>query len=464
MATCIDAKIWSWHAFSADNGYPRKGTFYQGRLFLANTTSQPNTIWSSKVGDYERFSHTEKDGTVVADSGFNLTLDTDQVNEIRFIKGSKHLQVGTSGGPFIISSGSENLALTPTNATAVRDTADGTANIDPYVASQATLYVDKDKRKIRELAYDYQIDGYSTPDLTLIAEHITGGKIKRIAYSRAPDRLLWVLLENGQLRGLTYEREQNVIAWHRHRLGDDGVNNAVINDITVIPSADETHDQLYLSVSRGTIHTIDVMEDIFDVEGGDTLTDAFYLDSAIESKAPFSLDQFAVNLVDGTTTCSLTADYLVGKTVSVVTDGVVHPDVTILPHPQSTSFYCFNIERAPTQSIIVGYKYGSRAKLLDPAVNTDSGSSQGRTKRVESVTIRMSDTVGLKVGQAPDKVDSLEFRESGDEMGTISLFSGDKRKLIDFDPERQLNIELVHDVPLPCTILSLVYALSVSKR
>jgi hypothetical protein len=38
------------------------------------------------------------------------------------------------------------------------------------------------KRKIRELAYNFDVDGYIAPDLTILAEHITESGIIEMAY------------------------------------------------------------------------------------------------------------------------------------------------------------------------------------------------------------------------------------------------------------------------------------------
>jgi hypothetical protein len=40
-----------------------------------------------------------------------------------------------------------------------------------------------------------------------------------MAYQQAPDSILWAVREDGILAGLTYQRTDNVVAWHRHILG-----------------------------------------------------------------------------------------------------------------------------------------------------------------------------------------------------------------------------------------------------
>lgn len=243
---------WRLGIWSNTTKWPRTAAFYQQRLFFASNTARPNTIWASESGNFETFSPTNREAEVLDDAGLSLTLATDQVNAVRWMYGAKQLQLGTSDGPFIVSSGSDDLALTPSNATVHRETTDGTAHARPIGVSRATLFIDRTRTKIRELAYNLEQDGFTTPDLTLIAEHITTGNMAELAYTRTPDSLLWARLDTGGLRCLTYEREQKVVAWHRHILG--GVSGAAT--ITVTDYANITvGTKLTLTKSDGTTVT-----------------------------------------------------------------------------------------------------------------------------------------------------------------------------------------------------------------
>ena len=75
------------------------------------------------------------------------------------------------------------------------------------------------KRKIRELAYNFDVDGYTAPDMTILAEHITEGGLTQIAYQQEPNQIVYAVRGDGELAGLTYQREQQVTAWHRHIFG-----------------------------------------------------------------------------------------------------------------------------------------------------------------------------------------------------------------------------------------------------
>jgi len=551
---------WRLGAWSDTTGWPTCVTFYQDRLFFANTTNQPNTVYSSKSGDFENFAPTATDGAVTDDSALVFTLATSQVNAIRWMQGARQLQLGTSDGPFLMSSGSDNLALTPTNVTVNRETSDGVAAQIPVTAGRATLFTDRNKLRIRELAYKYDIDGFVTPDLSLIGEHITSGStIKSISYARSPNNLVWALLEDGGLRCMTYEREQDVVAWHRHIPGgifgsctvtvtdyaniannsklvltkSDGTtttfnsatssttgkfhsttsNNqtatnlktlvdadsdftatvasnvvtiketsragaspltittgdstrlaitsqaeAKVLSIAVIPTATETEDQLYMIVERtingATKHYVEFLEEIFDTNEGKSVSNAFFVDSGLTYTGT------SANSVSGLT-------HLEGETVQVLVDGAVHPNRTV-------SSGAVSLASSGTE-ISVGLAYQGKLVTLDPEVQTETGASQGKVRRIERATVRVVDTYNLKIAAETLPLEELDFRDTGgleavpfregaQSMDTVTLFTGDKRVLISHTPDRKFNLVVQHDQPQPCTVLAIMYALVVSDR
>ena len=87
--------------------------------------------------------------------------------------------------------------------------------------------------------------------MTLLAEHITSGGLKELAYQQEPDSILWACLDNGKLIGLTYRRQENVVAWHNHVLGGTSSNGSYgsVESIACIPG-DQDEDDLYMVVER----------------------------------------------------------------------------------------------------------------------------------------------------------------------------------------------------------------------
>ncbi|MBG17191.1 MAG: hypothetical protein CMB77_02395 [Euryarchaeota archaeon] len=206
-------------AFSATTGYPGATAFFEQRLVFANTSTQPQTIFFSVGGDFENFTAgTDSDDALI------YTIGSNQVNVIRYLSSGRSLIVGTSGGEFAVTASGSSEPLTPTNAQIKRQASYGSADIQPVSVGNVTLFVQRARRKLRELVYDYNSDSYLAPDLTLLAEHITESGIKEISYMQEPDNIVWCVLNNGKLVGMTYRREEQVVAWHEHIIG--GVSGA----------------------------------------------------------------------------------------------------------------------------------------------------------------------------------------------------------------------------------------------
>ena len=199
---------------SSSNNYPSTVTFFEERLVFAGSNNNPQTIWFSKSGDYENLTV----GTD-ADHAMIYTIASNQVNAIRYMSSQRSLILGTTGGEFIVTASGSSEPLTPTNIQIKKQANYGTSKIQPAQVGNVTLFLQRAKRKVRELTYNYDSDSYVAPDLTILAEHITDSGIKEMSYQQEPHGILWCVRNDGQLCGLTYQRTENVIGWHRHIIG-----------------------------------------------------------------------------------------------------------------------------------------------------------------------------------------------------------------------------------------------------
>ena len=227
MGSSSSSTDWSLGSFSTTTGFPSCVSFFEQRLVFAASINNPQTVYFSKSGDYENMD-ANIGGTVADDDAIIYTIASNQVNAIRFLTSARTLIIGTAGGEFVVSGGGDNNAVTPTNIMIKKQSNHGAANVDAISVGNATLFLQRAKRKIRELAYNFDVDGYIAPDLTILAEHITEGNVVEMAYQEEPLAIIWCVRGDGQLIALTYQREQEVVAWHRHIIGGVfGTGNAV---------------------------------------------------------------------------------------------------------------------------------------------------------------------------------------------------------------------------------------------
>ena len=423
-------------AFSTTTGFPSCVTFFEQRLVFAGTTNQPQTIFFSKSGDYENMD-ANIGGTVADDDAMIYTIASNQVNAIRFMTATRTLIIGTAGGEFTVSGGGTDSAITPTNILIKKQSNHGAANVDAIAVGNATLFLQRAKRKIRELAYNFDVDGYIAPDMTILAEHVTEGGITQMAYQQEPNQIIYAVRGDGELIGLTYQREQQVTAWHRHVFGGVfGSGKAICESVAVIPT-DDTEYEVYVIIKRtingATKRYIEVLN-TFDFTTTDNTTFNF-----LDSQLSYS----------GSSTTTLSGlSHLEGQTVSILADGATHPDKVV-------SSGAITLDRAVTKAK-VGLSYSSILQTMRLDAGSQNGTSQGKTKRIYEITIRLYESVGVEVGESLTNMERIPFRTSADPMDQgIPPFTGDKAVEFRGNYDTDGFIFVRQTQPLPLTILSL---------
>ena len=423
-------------AFSDTSGHPGCVTFFEQRLVFAGTKEQPQTLFFSKSGDYENMDDNYH-GTVSDDDAIIYTIASNQVNAIRFMTATRTLIVGTAGGEFTVSGGGTDVAITPTNILIKRQSNHGAANLDAIAVGNVTLFLQRAKRKIRELAYNFDVDGYLAPDMTILAEHISESGITQMAYQQEPNQIIWCVRTDGQLIALTYQREQQVVAWHRHIFGGSfSTGNAVCESVAVLPT-DNNEYQVWIIVKRtingSTKRYVEYLHN-FDFDETDN-TDFNFLDSQLA--------------YDGSATTSISGlDHLEGQEVAILADGSTHPRKTV-------SSGAITLERSASK-VKVGLPYTSLLQTMRLDAGAQNGTSQGKTKRIFDITIRMYESIGIEVGPNLDNMERIPFRSSANAMDVaIPVFTGDKEIEFRGNYETDGYVYVRQDQPLPLTILSL---------
>ncbi len=214
LATVSFTQNSSTHLLNGTSNYPKCVSFFEQRLVFAGTINNPQTLWFSKSGDYENFTT----GTNDADAMI-YTIASNQVNAIESIKATRTLIVMTTGGEFTVTSGASQDPITPTNLNIRKQSNYGSSGVDAVSVGNSTLFLQRAKRKIRELAYNFDSDSYVAPDLTILAEHITDSGVVQMDYQQEPFSIIWCVRDDGKLVALTYNRLQDVVAWHAHEFG-----------------------------------------------------------------------------------------------------------------------------------------------------------------------------------------------------------------------------------------------------
>lgn len=272
--------------FSAADAYPSVCGYYQQRLLLASSNDQPETVWGSRTGDFANFSKREP---LLDDDMVEFNLAGRQVNAVKHVLDLGKLIVFTQAGEFAVL-GNAAGALTPSEINAKQYSYHGSADLQPIVIGNTALYVQARGTTIRDLAFDFQVDGYKGNDLTLFAAHLFDKyTVTDWAFQQIPHSIVWVVRSDGTLLGLTYIPDQQIWGWHRH--DTDGT----ILNACVIPEGNE--DVLYLLVERDNGKFIERMA----TRKVEDIKDMLYLDSALSYDGRNSNTGYTVTLTGGTT-------------------------------------------------------------------------------------------------------------------------------------------------------------------
>ena len=87
---------------------------------------------------------------------------------------------------------------------------------------------------------------------------------------------------------------------------------------------------------------------------------------------------------------------------------------------------------------------------------SQDGTSQGKTKRIFDITIRLYESIGVEVGPDLSNMERIPFRSSANPMDQgLGVFTGDKEVEFRGNYETDGFIYVRQTQPLPLTILSL---------
>lgn len=424
--------FWEEGAWSTYRGYPSYITGHEQRLWTAGSPGDPQTIWASVAGRFEDFQDGADD-----DRALIYRIQSDKVEAPVWISPGKILMMGTASGEFSITASGRDEAITPSNVRIVKQTTWGSAPGRVIRIGAASLFLQRDgapsnrARKVREFSYNFDSDSFIAADMTILSEHLGDSRLLDATFQQDPDPIIWIPRADGSFVGLTYEKEQQVLAWHRHALAGD---TATVEHMRALPGS--SGDDVWMVVRREIDGVATRYHEILtsDRIGTTDKADSRFLDCHL------TYDSTATETVTGLW-------HLEGETVQVLADGAVHPNVTV-----ANGRITLNREASV---IHIGYVYTAVLETMDIDAGTQAGSSVGAPKRVIDAKPRFFRTLGGKVGREGE-MEEIPFRVPSDPMGSSPpLFSGLKKVKFPHGWDSEAIVRIEHDQPLPCNVLSI---------
>ncbi|MDR1351517.1 MAG: hypothetical protein LBJ59_12225 [Zoogloeaceae bacterium] len=358
--------------FGESGEYPGSVSYFEQRRCFAGTINRPQQIWMTKSGTESDMSYSLP---IRDDDRISFRVAAREANTIRHIVPLSQLVLLTSAVEWCVTSLNSD-AITPTTISVRPQSYNGASNVQPIIANNTMIYAASRGNHVRELGYNWQANGFISSDLSLRAPHLfDGDEILDMAFAKSPYPIVWFVTRSGKLLGLTYVPEQQVGAWHWH--DTDGT----FESCAVVAEGDE--DVLYVVVRREIGGVQKRFVERMASRKFDNPADAFFVDCGLSYASG-----------DEATTFS-GLSHLEGKTVSILSDGAVHPRRVVeggkitLEHP--------------ARIVHVGLPIEADAQTLPvPLMLKDGSFGQGRFKAVNKVWLRVFRSSGIFAGPDAD--------------------------------------------------------------
>lgn len=423
---------WALGCWSETTGYPRTGTFHQGRLYAAATETQPQTCWASMSEDFENMKPGSSD-----DDGITFTLNTDKVNLINWIASAQRLVIGTSQELFTVFSGALSEPITPTNIQVDPGTSFGSSTVRPIKIGSFLYYMEGDNRRLRELSYTVVSETFNAVNKSILSDHITSGGVVEMAYQQSPYGILWCRRGDGKIATFTREIDQQIEGWTEQVPSGTA---ALYKSVACIPV--DTYDEVWFITSRtingSTKQYVEYQINPRQSEEAD-LEDMVLVHSALQ------YDGSAVSSVSG-------LDHLEGEDVMAICDGV-EVSGTVASGTLSLG--------ASYSTVTVGIESIASGRLLPPEAGSALGTAQGMLKRINEALFSLYRSLGLKVGIEDGNMEELR---NGNGVIPTTLQTDDFTipSTIGWDRDQELYFEC--DGVFPCTIILVVLFMWASEK
>lgn len=415
--------------FGGAGDYPGAVSYYEQRRAFAGTINKPQNFWMTRAGTESTMSYSLP---IRDDDRIAVHVAAREANTIRHIVPLSQLILLTSAAEWRVTSINTD-AMTPSSIDIKPQSYIGASNVQPIIVNMNMVYVAARGGHIRECTYNWQSNGFITGDLSLRTAHLFDTyDIQDMAFSKAPQPIVWLISTSGLLLGLTYIPEQQIGAWHKH----DTINGTFESCCVV---AEGSEDFLYVVVRRFINGTYKRYIERLSSRMFSDQKNAFFVDCGLT--------------YNGSPTSTVSGlNHLEGQTVSILADGAVHPQRTVT----SGSISLDN----PASIIQVGLPITADLYTLPVALQID-GFGQGRTKNVSHAWVRVFQSSGLFIGPDADHLTAPKSRTT-EMYGVAPALKSEEIPVMTTPSWADGGQVFIRQVdPLPLTVVSLTLKLTI---
>lgn len=188
---------------------PRCGVVYQQRLLLTEAFNE-EAISASRTGFQNNFT---RDFPLAADSALSFKAGSSGSAKVLRMTDNDGLLVFTTVGIYrsIGPLSPDNLALDKKGNWVIEE------KVPPLEIPGGIIFVDKSTNTIRTLIYSNEAGGFPGEEVSIFSNHLfVNKKVVSWAFQDGDIPLIWVVMDDGSLNALTYQREHQMQAWSRH--------------------------------------------------------------------------------------------------------------------------------------------------------------------------------------------------------------------------------------------------------
>jgi hypothetical protein len=308
--------------------------------------------------------------------------------------------------------------------------------VPPILATFDILYVQSKGSIVRDLSYNLYANIYTGTDISVLSSHLFYGfTVTGWAFAEEPFKVVHAVRNDGTLLNLTFMKEQDLIAWTHSVTDGDFKSVCVVTEQVSFGSVDAVYVVVERVINGNTVKYIERFAERIFPNGA---TNAWCVDAGVQ-------------YIGASATSFSGGEHLAGKTVTGLADGAVIPPFVM---PANGNF------TLPSASkVTVGLPYVCDLQTLQ--LDIGEPTIQGKEKKISQVTVRVEDTLALKIGKTFNSLVIMKDLTLGN-VGSATnqvvtgLVTGDAQTIIDPSWAVPGQYCLRQDQPLPATILGVI--------
>ena len=348
----------------------------------------------------------------------------------RSAQSEERLVVGTTGFEAIIQANEFDGALTRTDFTSRKFSRRGCADVDSIVHHAGIFYAQRSGKRLYEASIPSSQSSYRSQNISRLNPTACAAGIKGMAIQEQPETRAYVVLDDGGMVVLTYEPDDEVIAFTTVT-----TPGGLFEDVEVLVGSDQ--DEVHVTVNFS----------------GTRQLQRFAGEADQESVSTYSgLDCHKV--LTGTISSITGATHLAGQTVQVWADGQHRADVVLDGSGNGTLDGTYS-------RVVYGKNYDANSKSAKLAYAAQLGTAIGQEKIVRHMALLLSKSCvdGLTFGTDENSLEPIPDNIRGVERTAGQFFTHLDFELVpvagEFDTDTRIYINTKSQSG-PCTVQAVV--------